>query len=64
MKKKSTQTAESQTMIHVRPRYYRLYTDPGVELGEENFRHRELDWHLPLKEAALVCLDVWSYHYS
>ncbi len=51
-------------VLRVQPRYYRLFTDPGVEPAEENYRHRELDWRIPLNEAALVCLDVWNYHFS
>ena len=48
----------------LRPRYYRLYTDPGIVEAEENYRYRELDWEIPLADAALVCLDVWNWHYS
>lgn len=50
--------------VRIRPRYYRLYTDPGVELAEENYRYRELDWEVPLGEMALVLLDVWNAHFS
>ena len=50
--------------IHIRPRYYRLYTDPGVELAEENYRYRELGWDVPLGEIALVLVDVWNNHFS
>ena len=46
--------------IHIKPRYYRLFTDPGVEMAEANYRHRHLDWRMPLSEAALICLDVWN----
>ena len=55
---------QAPPVIHIRPRYFRLYTDPGVELAEENFRHRELDWQIPLPQAALVSLDVWNYHFA
>lgn len=47
-------------VIHLHPRYYRLFTDQGVEMAEKNFVHRELAWRLPLREAALVCLDIWN----
>jgi len=47
--------------IRLRPRYCRLYTDEGVELAEENVRHDDLEWNLPLGEAALISLDVWNY---
>jgi len=50
--------------LSIRPRYFRLYTDPGVESAEENFRYGELDWQIPLSQAALVSLDVWNYHFA
>lgn len=51
-------------MIHLCPRYFRLYTDAGVELAEKNMRYAELDWTLPRSQAALVSLDVWNYHFA
>lgn len=48
------------THIHIHPRYIRMFTDPGVEMRETNYRYRKLDWRLPLSETALVCFDVWS----
>jgi len=56
--------AGSGRRIRLRPRYFRLYTDPGVELAEANYRYHELTWEIPLAEAALICLDVWNYHFS
>ena len=50
--------------MHIRPRYARLYTDPGIELAEENYLHKELDWNVPVNEAALVCIDCWNWHFS
>ncbi|MDP6776941.1 MAG: cysteine hydrolase, partial [Candidatus Latescibacteria bacterium] len=50
--------------MEIRPRYYRLYTDDGAELAEENYRYRELDWTVPLSQAALISLDVWNFHFS
>ena len=50
--------------VHLRPRHYRLYTDPAVEEAEANFRYAELDWSVPLSEAAVICLDVWNYHFA
>jgi len=47
--------------IHIHPRYYRLFTDPGVDMAVENYSYDELDWDMPLTEAALVCLDVWNH---
>lgn len=50
--------------IHLRPRYVRLYTDPGVELAEANYQTAMLEWDVPHSEIALVCLDCWNWHYS
>jgi len=50
--------------LSIRPRYCRLYTDAGVELAEENFLHAELDWQMPLSQAALISLDVWNWHFA
>jgi nicotinamidase-related amidase len=49
-------------MNHVRLalRYYRRYTDPGVERKEVNCNFAEVEWDMPLTETALVCLDVWD----
>lgn len=55
---------EFSRVIHLRPRYFRLCTDPGIEETEKNYRYRHLNWHIPLNEIALVCLDVWNYHFS
>ena len=64
MDSNESRTDASRRIIHVRPRYFRLCTDAGVELAEENFRYNELDWQMPLNEAALICLDVWNYHFA
>jgi len=64
MKDRENGPARAGRLIHLRPRYYRLFTDPPMEEAEENYRHAELDWHMPLGEAALVSLDVWNYHFS
>ncbi len=29
-------------------------------MAEANYQFRHLDWQMPLSEAAVVCLDVWS----
>ncbi|MBI3946224.1 MAG: isochorismatase family protein [Armatimonadetes bacterium] len=58
------QPPQSAAVMRIQPRYLRLYTDPGVELAEENYRHATLDWKMPLREAALISIDVWNYHYS
>ena len=64
MSSNRAQAPHEAGVLHVRPRYFRLYTDPGVELAEENFRYRELDWKIPIEQAALVSLDVWNYHFA
>ena len=46
------------------PRYLRLYTDPGVELAERNYRYATVSWRLPLSQAAMVSLDVWNWHFA
>jgi nicotinamidase-related amidase len=53
-----------ESRLHIRPQYFRLYVDPGVEPAERNYRYRELDWRIPLAQAALVCVDVWNWHFS
>ena len=60
----NSRTDDGRSVVRIRLRYYRLYTDPGIELAEENFRYVELDWEMPLSEAALICLDVWNYHFA
>jgi nicotinamidase-related amidase len=55
--------AEPPGKLHVRPRYYRWYVDPGVEWVETNTGHAHLDWTMPLSQAALVLVDVWDHHY-
>jgi hypothetical protein len=61
----SEHPADSPTKtLHIKPRYFRLCTDPGVEQAEGNFRYASLDWQMPLNEAAVVCVDVWAWHYA
>jgi len=50
--------------IRIKPRYARLYTDPGTELAEANYDRVALDWTVPVNEAAVVCIDCWSWHFS
>ena len=54
---------QNEQILHVRPRYYRWYVDPGVEWVETNTGYAELDWEIPLSRAALVLVDVWDRHY-
>jgi nicotinamidase-related amidase len=44
-------------------RYYRVYTDPGVPCVEASFHHVERVLQIPVAQAALVLVDVWSTHY-
>lgn len=49
--------------LHIRPRYYRWYVDPSVEWIETNTGYAELDWEIPISQAAMVLVDVWNRHY-
>lgn len=49
--------------LHISPRYYRWHVDPGVEWVEKNTGYAQLDWEIPLPQAALVLVDVWDRHY-
>lgn len=50
--------------LRVRPRYYRLYTGPGMEPAEGNYRYHELEWTVPLATVGSVLVDVWNGHFS
>jgi len=52
-----------ERVLRVRPRYYRWHVDPGVEWVEKNTGYANLDWEIPLSQAALVLVDVWDRHY-
>ncbi|MFN0052688.1 MAG: cysteine hydrolase family protein [Planctomycetales bacterium] len=54
---------EPSAPLWVRPRYHRWHVDPGVEWIETNTTYAQLDWKIPLKQAALVLVDVWDHHY-
>lgn len=56
--------SETGATMQVKVRYARLYTDPGIELAEENYTRAHLDWKIPLREAVLVCIDCWNWHFS
>jgi nicotinamidase-related amidase len=51
-------------VLRLRPRYYRIYTDPGVEVAERNYQYAFMDWEVPLEQVALVLIDVWNYHFA
>jgi nicotinamidase-related amidase len=50
-------------ILAVKPRYHRWHVDPGVEWLETNTGYANLDWKIPLSQAALVLVDVWQRHY-
>lgn len=54
---------EPSRKLHVRPRYYRWYVNPGVEWVETNTGYARLDWTMPLSQAALILVDIWDHHY-
>jgi len=54
---------QKDRLLRVKPRYYRWHVDPGVEWIEKNTGYAELDWQIPLSQAALVLVDVWDRHY-
>lgn len=50
-------------VIRLPCRYYRVYTDLDVPCVERNFHHIERSLPIPVEQAALVLVDVWSTHY-
>ena len=50
-------------MLDLPCRYYRVYTGPDVPCDEANFHFVERDLSVPVDQAALVLVDVWSTHY-
>src|SRR5262245_60256900 len=50
-------------LLHLPCRHYRAYTDPVVPRVEANFHHAERPLPVPVEQAALVLVDVWSTHY-
>jgi nicotinamidase-related amidase len=49
--------------LNIPCRYYRVYTDPGIPCVEQNFHHVERSLPVPMEQAALVLVDIWSTHY-
>src|SRR5690606_25239407 len=49
--------------VQISPRYYRWYVDPGQEWLEVNTDYAHLNWKIPIRQAALVLVDVWQRHY-
>ena len=44
-------------------RYFQDSTPEGVPCREENFIRREVEMALPLRQTALVLVDVWDNHF-
>src|SRR5579872_4469221 len=49
--------------LNIPCRYYRVYTDPGTPCVERDFHFVERTLPIPIEQAALVLVDVWSTHY-
>jgi nicotinamidase-related amidase len=54
---------DTTKVLSIPCRYYRVYTDDDVSCDEANFRFVERTLPVPVTEAALVLVDVWSTHY-
>ena len=60
---KNTVEKEDSGVLEIPCRYYRVYTDPDVPCREQNFHFVERNLSIPVAQAALVLVDVWSTHY-
>jgi len=49
--------------IPLRPRYYDFVSPEPLPLTEENGRHVELEWEVPVEQVGLVVVDGWNLHY-
>jgi nicotinamidase-related amidase len=50
-------------LLNIPCRYYRVYTDPDTPCVEQSFHHVERTLPVPVEQAALVLVDIWSTHY-
>ncbi|HZP81796.1 MAG TPA: cysteine hydrolase family protein [Chthonomonadaceae bacterium] len=57
------ETTAHPSTLNIPCRYYRVYTDPGTPCVESSFHFVERTLPIPLEQAALVLVDVWSTHY-
>ena len=57
------QVEDLDKVLHLPCRYYRVYTDSHVPCDEENFQFVERLLPIPVEQAALVLVDLWSTHY-
>lgn len=49
--------------LNLRVRYFQDSTPEGIPCREENFQRREIMMSLPVKQAALVLVDLWNLHF-
>lgn len=49
--------------LNLKVRYFQDSTPEDVPCREENFIRRELDFVLPVKQTALVLIDLWNAHH-
>ena len=54
---------DKKAVLSVPCRYYRVYTDADISCDEPHFHFVERTLPIPVAEAALVLVDVWSTHY-
>jgi len=54
---------DNNLILSIPCRYYRVYTDADVPCDETNFHFVKRTLPVPVAEAALVLVDVWSTHY-
>ena len=50
--------------IDLNVRYFQDSTPEGVACREENFQRREISMKLPIRQTALVAVDVWDIHHD
>ncbi|NUQ63652.1 MAG: isochorismatase family protein [Pirellulales bacterium] len=53
----------AERSLHLKPRYYRWFVEPGKPWIEKNTSYGYLDWEVPLSQVGLVLVDVWDRHY-
>lgn len=51
-------------LLKLNARYVRLYADDGKIHSEENYKYADLQWEIPLDNAAVICIDCWDWHHS
>ena len=46
--------------LTIKVKYSREITDPGTPAIEENFKTGQLQWSIPVSDAALLLVDCWG----